>query len=102
MAKVQVCKVSELPPGRMRGIEVNGKAIAVANVEGKFYAINGTCHHEGGPLAEGELEGKIITCPWHGAQWDVTTGKLEWFQLPLDPEPTFKTSVEGDTVYVEA
>lgn len=102
MARIMVGRVSEIPPGKMKGVEggPDGK-ILVANVNGRFYAMNAVCHHEGGPLDEGELNGKEITCPWHGSVWDVTTGKLVSFMMPLDPEPIFKVLVEGDKVFVE-
>jgi nitrite reductase/ring-hydroxylating ferredoxin subunit len=63
--------------------------------------MRGLCHHQGGPLAEGELEGNIITCPWHGAKWDVTTGKLSEFAIELDDEPTYKVVEEGDELFIE-
>jgi nitrite reductase/ring-hydroxylating ferredoxin subunit len=55
-------------------VEVNGKTLAVFNVDGAFHAIDNTCIHRGGPLGEGDLEGSVVTCPWHGWQYDVTTG----------------------------
>ncbi len=102
MAKVLVCKQSELSPGAMRKVEIAGQdEIVVANVDGKFYAMRGLCHHQGGPLAEGELNGKVITCPWHGAQWDITTGNLVEFAIDLDPEPTYPLTIEGGDIFIE-
>jgi len=75
MAFVQTVKVAEVPAGTIRELQVEGRAVAVANVDGKIYAINNTCLHRGGPLGEGSLEGKVVTCPWHGWQFDVTNGK---------------------------
>ena len=63
MAFVRTVKVNEVPTGAVRELQVEGKAIAVANVGGKIYAINNTCLHRGGPLGEGALEGKVVTCP---------------------------------------
>ncbi len=76
MAFVRAAKKDEVPPGSIREFQLDGTTIALANVDGKFYAINNTCLHRGGPLGEGELEGKVLTCPWHGWQYDVTTGKV--------------------------
>jgi nitrite reductase/ring-hydroxylating ferredoxin subunit len=76
MALMRAAKTDELPVGSVREFQVEGKTLAIANVDGKFYAINNTCLHRGGPLGQGELQGKILTCPWHGWQYDVTTGKL--------------------------
>jgi nitrite reductase/ring-hydroxylating ferredoxin subunit len=100
--RVLVCKSDELRPGTMRAANVEGKEILVANVGGKPYAIGGSCNHAGGPLAEGTLEGAVVTCPWHGSKWDVTNGKLVEFAVELDPEPVYKVIVEGGSVYVEA
>src|SRR5207245_10015549 len=75
MALARVAKVGEIPDGEIRGFELNGKPVAIANQGGKFYALNGTCPHRGGPLGEGTLEGNLLTCPWHGWQFEVATGK---------------------------
>jgi nitrite reductase (NADH) small subunit len=72
---VKVAEASELAPGTGRCVEVNGKQIAIFNVGGTFYAIHNECLHRGGPLAEGELDGMVVTCPWHGWQYDLATGK---------------------------
>jgi nitrite reductase (NADH) small subunit len=69
-----VARVEDVPPGTGRPIEVAGRAVALFNVDGTFYAIDGTCLHRGGPVGEGDLEDNIVTCPWHGWQYDVTTG----------------------------
>ena len=63
------------PPGGKKLVEVDGRAIAVFNVDGAFHAIDDVCTHDGGPLAEGELIGCEIECPRHGARFDVRTGR---------------------------
>jgi nitrite reductase/ring-hydroxylating ferredoxin subunit len=73
---VKVAKTDEIVPGQGKMIEVGGKKIALFNVEGCFHAIDDTCTHRGGPLSEGVLDGKQVTCPWHGAIYDVTTGEV--------------------------
>ncbi len=70
-----VAKVDEVPPGRSRIYQVNGRAIALFNVHGVFYAISNLCPHEGGPLGEGRLKGYIVSCPWHDLAFDVRTGQ---------------------------
>ncbi|MBI4514192.1 MAG: Rieske 2Fe-2S domain-containing protein [Deltaproteobacteria bacterium] len=70
----RVTALRDIPSGQGRAFEVNGKKIAVFNVKGRYYAIDGTCKHKGGPLGEGDLEGTVVTCPWHGWTYDVTTG----------------------------
>ena len=72
---VKVGEVADVPPGSGKCVEVNGRQIALFNVGGTFHAIDNTCLHRGGPLAEGELDGTVVTCPWHGWQYDVTTGQ---------------------------
>lgn len=102
MAKILVGKTSELAPGSMKKLSVEGKDdILVANVDGNFYAMRGVCNHAEGPLAEGEIERNIVTCPWHGSKWDVTTGKCTEFAIELDDEPVYKTVVEGEDLFVE-
>jgi len=71
---VKVAEVGDVPPGTGKCVEADGKQIALFNVAGAFHAIDNTCLHRGGPLGEGELEGTVVTCPWHGWQYDVTTG----------------------------
>jgi nitrite reductase/ring-hydroxylating ferredoxin subunit len=73
---VKVAKTDEIVPGQGKMIEVGGKKIALFNVEGSFHAIDDTCTHRGGPLSEGSLEGNQVTCPLHGARFDVTTGEV--------------------------
>ena len=71
---VKVAAVADVAPGTGKCVEAGGKQIALFNIGGTFHAIDNTCLHRGGPLGEGELEGVIVTCPWHGWQYDVTTG----------------------------
>ena len=73
---MKVAKTSELELGQGRLVEVNGKSIALFNIEGRFFAIDNTCTHRGGPLAEGKISGHVVTCPWHGATFDVRTGQV--------------------------
>ena len=75
---VKVADAGEITPGTGRCITVNGKEIALFNVGGVFHAIDNTCIHRGGPLGEGELDGAVVTCPWHGWQYDVRTGQNEF------------------------
>jgi nitrite reductase/ring-hydroxylating ferredoxin subunit len=102
MAKIFLAKAAEVPPGKIKQIKVEGMdEIALANVGGTYYAMRGLCGHQEGPLGEGELEGNVVTCPWHGAKWDVTTGNLVEFPMELEKEPIYKVVVEGDSVFAE-
>lgn len=72
---LEVADVDEIPMDKMKHVEVNGREILVANVDGKFYAIDDRCGHASARLSSGGLRGNIVTCPQHGAQFDVTTGR---------------------------
>jgi nitrite reductase/ring-hydroxylating ferredoxin subunit len=73
---VKVATTDEVSPGQARLVEAGGKEIALFNVAGSFHAIDNNCTHVGGPLCEGELNGTEVTCPWHGATFDVTSGQV--------------------------
>lgn len=74
MAFTKVATIQEVPAGRSKQVTVNGRTLALFNVNGAYCAIDDTCPHRGGPLWEGDLQGNEVTCPWHGARFDVTTG----------------------------
>ncbi|MBI4609492.1 MAG: Rieske 2Fe-2S domain-containing protein [Candidatus Rokubacteria bacterium] len=95
----KVCEKDEVAPGECRVVEVQGKTVALFNVDGTFYVLDNTCLHRGGPLGEGELEGKVITCPWHGWRYDVTTGAN--VNNPAVKVACFPVKVEGTSVFVE-
>jgi nitrite reductase/ring-hydroxylating ferredoxin subunit len=95
---VKAAKASELKPGDARVVELNGKPYALFHAEGKFYCIDNTCVHRGGPLGEGFLDGTIVTCPWHGWQYDVTNGVCK--TNPKVTMATFEVKVEGDEVLI--
>lgn len=71
----KIATVDEIPPGQAKLVEVNGNEIALFNIDGQFHAIDNSCTHVGGPLCEGEISGAEVICPWHGAAFDVTTGR---------------------------
>ena len=73
---VKVARANEIAPGHARLVNIKGKEIALFNIEGTYFALENACTHEEGPLAEGDIEGHEVTCPWHGARFDVRTGKV--------------------------
>src|SRR5262249_10915623 len=73
---VKVASAAEITPGSGKLVEVEGKRIAVFNVGGRYYATDDTCPHRGGPLSEGVLQDDVVTCPWHGSKFNVTTGAV--------------------------
>lgn len=96
---VKVAKVSEIPPGTSRCVLVGNKKVALFNVDGEFYAIDDMCSHAEASLSEGHFEGEVVTCPRHGAKFNVKTG--EALSMPAwAPVDTFKVKVEGDDIYV--
>jgi nitrite reductase (NADH) small subunit len=99
MALERAAKVSEIPVGSIKEVLLAGKPVALANVGGTFYAINNTCLHRGGPLGQGQLDGPVVTCPWHGWQFDVTTGKA--VMNPSAGVACLRTEVQGDEIYVD-
>lgn len=70
-----VCELEEIAVGSRLTIEVDDQPIVIFNVDGEFYAIGEKCSHRHGPLGEGELDGFVVTCPWHGAKFDIRTGE---------------------------
>lgn len=96
---VKVAQVDEVPPGSLKQIVVGTATLCLANVDGQFYAIGDTCTHQEGPLSEGTLEGPVVTCPWHAAEFDVRTGAV--LALPAaEPVPAYDVRVEGSDVLV--
>jgi nitrite reductase (NADH) small subunit len=99
MARVKVAIKDEVPDGEGRVVEAGGKTLAIFNVGGTYYAIDNTCTHRGGPLGEGDLDGTVVTCPWHGWRWDVTSGANA--NNPAVKVACFPMSVEGGDLFVE-
>jgi len=106
MSFIEAAQIDQIPAGSMKSCSIGGKQILIANVEGEFYAINNTCTHAGGDLSKGKLEGKIVTCPKHGAMFDVTTGKcitgpkIGLLKLNAKDETAFEVKVEEDKILV--
>lgn len=99
MAFALAGKKADVPPGTIREFQVGGKAVAVANVGGEFYAINNVCLHRGGPLADGPLEGTVVTCPWHGWEYDVRTGRVA--QNPTAGVESYPVEIRGEELFVD-
>ena len=95
---VKAAVTEELPPGSCKTVELSGLRIALFNVAGRFYAMSDTCAHRGGPLGEGALDGAIVTCPWHGWQYNVSTGACE--ANPRIQLSCYDVRVDGDEVMV--
>jgi len=99
MAFVRVAKATDIAPGQIREICLEGMTIALANVEGQFHAISNTCLHRGGPLGQGSLQGNVVTCPWHGWSFDVTSGSVTPNQT--GGVACYPVELRGEDVYVD-
>ena len=97
---MKIAQVGEIPEGGVKAIESKGERLAVANVQGTYFAIQDLCTHDDGPLGEGELSGELIECPRHGARFDVKTGKAVTLPAIL-PVKTFPVKVTGNDIFVE-
>ena len=95
---VKMATLDEIPPGSAKEVEYEGRVYAIFNTEGVISAIDGICPHQGGPLADGPVSGTTVTCPWHGWQFDVRTGKT-----PLGSkikQTVYEVKVEGQDILV--
>lgn len=106
MEFVEVMDVSELPAGQKARVVIEGREILLVNLDGSYYAVANKCSHMGGSLAKGTLEGSIVTCPKHGAQFNVQTGKAEGkakiavIKMPVNDLQSYQTKVEGTSILV--
>ena len=97
---VKVAETKEVPPGTAKVVEAEGRKIALFNRGGAYYAIDDTCTHRGGPLSEGEVEGTVVTCPWHGATYDITTGTVLG-PPAFEGVASYQVRVEGGEIQIE-
>ena len=97
---VKVAETKDVPPGAAKAVEAEGRKIALFNRGGAYYAIDDTCTHRGGPLSEGEVEGTVVTCPWHGATYDITTGNVLGPPAPRGVA-RYEVRVDGSDIKVE-
>ncbi len=96
----EVARASELESGQGMLVEADGKEIALFNCEGKYYAVDNDCTHVGGPLCDGEVCGTTVTCPWHGAEFDLKSGHA--LAPPAEKDiNTYNVHVDGDIIKIE-
>ena len=94
----KVATRAEIAPGTAKVVDAGGAAIAIFNCGGSYYATENSCKHRGGPLGEGAIAGTTVTCPWHGWQFDVSSG-----QCQMDPAikvRTFPVTVQGEDILI--
>jgi nitrite reductase/ring-hydroxylating ferredoxin subunit len=94
---VSVGRMEDFPERKLTKVQVKGEDVVLANIGGRVYAIVDSCTHRGAPLHEGELEGTIVICPWHGGQFDLTTGKVT-SPPPMKDALSFDVEVKGSDV----
>lgn len=97
---VKVAKTSDVPLGEAKAVEFGVKRIAIFNIEGTYHVIDDDCTHRGGPLSEGIIVGTAVTCPWHGAAFDVRTGSVLGLPAPRSVT-SYAVRIEGDDIEVE-
>lgn len=96
---VRVAALEEVAPGQLLAVEVGGEKICLANVEGEIYAIQDNCTHRDYPLSSGTLEDTEVECSWHGARFDVETGRA--LCLPaIKPAKTYEVKVDDGKIYL--
>ena len=106
MEYVRVADKAELPANKMIMVVVGGKEVLLANVDGSYYAIVNKCSHLGGSLVRGSLEGSIVTCPRHGARFDVKTGQavgeaqIGFIKMKVKDEESYPVKVDGTDILV--
>lgn len=94
-----ICELSACPPGASLELVAGEAMIALFNVDGTLYALDGVCPHQGGPLGKGELDGCIVTCPWHGWQFDVRNGRSQLSTSVVQPQ--YPVRVRDGAVWIQ-
>ena len=99
MPEYEVAPIGDIPEAEAREYTIGGREIVLCNVEGEIYALQGMCSHEELPLDGGEVDGNTLVCNWHGATYDVCTGRATG--LPAtEPLQTYETRVDDGRVFV--
>jgi ferredoxin-NADP reductase/nitrite reductase/ring-hydroxylating ferredoxin subunit len=97
---VKVAKKSDIPLSHMKEVQVNGQSVCVGNIDGKYFAINNICSHEGGPLADGKLQGFEVECPWHQSKFDMRTGEVKAPPV-VEPQATYEVTIFGEDIMLK-
>ncbi|MEW4568262.1 Rieske 2Fe-2S domain-containing protein [Tautonia sp. JC769] len=95
---VTLARREDLPPGSSKEVEHEGTIVALFNLDGEIVAVDGICPHQGGPLAEGVCRGGVVTCPWHGWQFDLRDGRSTTFSSIRIP--VYDVRIEGEEIQV--
>ncbi len=96
----EIARTDEIAPGKAKMVEVEGRKIALFNLERSYWAIDDTCPHRGGPLSEGEVEREVVTCPWHGSEFNIKTGEVLIPPARVGVK-SYKVQVEDSIIMIE-
>lgn len=95
---IRVCNVDQVPVGTPLTVEINGRPVAIVEINGSYYSFEDICPHQGSSFEDGSLDGEIVTCPLHGWKLNAVTG--ESLEAPGIKIETFEVKVEGDSIYI--
>lgn len=101
MGRILACRVDEVAENTIRKVALDGRDIAIVNLQGKYYAFDDTCTHAGASLSEGRIDGCRVVCGWHAAEFDCTTGRLEKFPAKIRDLQAYNVVTESDNLFVE-
>lgn len=97
---IRVANLNEIPEGKSKLVMLpNGDEIALFHIKDRYFALENSCPHLGGPLCEGEIENSCVTCPWHGWQFDLSTG--ECINCPGDDATTYPVVIQGTDIFIK-
>lgn len=97
---VKICDKNLLPSGELRSFKVRDFEVLVVNVDGKIFCLDGRCTHAGAPLAEGTVDGEVLTCPWHYSQFNITNGNI--VRGPAyKPLKSYHVKDENNSIFIE-
>ena len=96
---LEIAPVEDLPPGERLFVEIGGKPLVIFNIAGQYFSIGDVCSHDDGPVGEGVIDGFNITCPRHGAQFDIRTGKVTQMPAVVDI-PAYPVQVRSGVIYL--
>jgi len=100
MSMTKLCKADFVPVGEMKQCQTDDTEVLVVNLNHQFFCLEARCTHAGAPLSDGELNGKILNCPWHGSQFDVTNGRV--LQGPAEQSlKVYPVKVLDGDIYIE-
>ena len=97
----KVATLEDCPPGYLHKVMVGANPVVLANIDGSVHAIMDRCTHEELPLSDGEMEGNVIVCPYHGARYDVTSGAARGLPA-IKPVKSFPVEIREDGIYIES